>query len=201
MRRIEWALCVAGCATAQGQVDDVAVDDTAAGDTAGGDDSRAGEDEPALFTGGKRLEVRKITGADGSEQLLGFWDTRHDLSCTFQLDENGDIRCLPDDGVGRTASGMRYADAQCTQPLLVLQRTSSCGADDPRPRRPGALAMQVCGETHWFPVGAERTSGTVYAIAGATCGTYPLDYADVWVWDTTDDLTADQFVEGEETRE
>jgi hypothetical protein len=78
----------------------------------------AGKDGLALD--GSRLKARMLVGADGSKSPTGAWlDTMTGGDCTFGVATDGKTRCLPPVVPGFQ---IRWADAACTQPLLITTK-------------------------------------------------------------------------------
>lgn len=61
------------------------------------------------YASGSRLKARKLTGADGSEQYIGWYDSERGENCSFRVAADGVTRCLPE---AREAN--YWLDSSCT---------------------------------------------------------------------------------------
>lgn len=84
-------------------------------ETAGGDES------------GTRLRARMIVGADGSKELIGWYDKQREEECAFKSADEGKLRCVP------TAHPVfDFADPECTKPLVTLPPQLDCNGNPPK---------------------------------------------------------------------
>jgi hypothetical protein len=93
----------------------------------GGGDAGSADGAPAevgeaalasLYRSGSRLKARYIDAGGGARKFEGWYDTQLAAPCTFQLAEDGVMRCAPmSDSVG---SGVDFADPGCSTPISYL---------------------------------------------------------------------------------
>lgn len=113
---------------------------------------------------GSRLKPKFRRGDDGAKEYIqGLWfDSQRGEDCTFLLASDGQTRCLPK---GNTFQ--YYADAQCTQAMVLLQ--SACST----PAYGVTTATVACGldtgGQHVFSVGPSTNPPMIYGKAGSSC--------------------------------
>jgi hypothetical protein len=124
---------------------------------------RAGPElEPEMFVEGQsdtsgsgRIHGRRVTGADGLEQLTAWIDSEFELPCSMELDAAGTWRCLPG---GQYVDRYFYRDSACTEQTYVHR--SACS--EPTPFAKDFPACDELGYT-MFAVG-EQYMGNGYNI-------------------------------------
>jgi hypothetical protein len=82
------------------------------------------------WVGAGRIQTRAIEGEDGSRQCrVGgpFFDQELGIQCSFNEDENGTMRCMPDGPPIDTY----YTDASCSTPVSAGRLPASCAPDYP----------------------------------------------------------------------
>ena len=151
--------------------------------------------------GGTRLKARIITGEDGSEAAVGYYDTKLGVNCAFSMADDDKLRCLPTDIAKSTmvtsASGAEvelYLNATCTRigglgPLcdspakyIRITNTQGCG--------PGRIAEAV-----WEP-------GTLYLRSSpGVCTPYSVFPLGARTYSVGRFVAASEFVEGTQTLE
>lgn len=136
------------------------------------------------FVAGSRIHLRALEGADGSRQILGFWDDAAGVPCNVERASDGVMRCMPDDSVMAVRSDL-YSDATCT--------TAVVGWFDSRP--PAAVApVNASGQIR--RIGPLYT-GPIWADVGIGCfsGTNPLVVRPPEVYEIGSPIPVDLFVE------
>jgi hypothetical protein len=123
--------------------------------------------EAAPATSGTRLRARYLTGEDGSRQFVGWRDMQRNEDCSFLRAEDGVTRCLP----GYSFTSSYFADAGCTQPLLVTATVATaCGGVTPVvPKYAADITAAGCGVTKLYAVGAAVAPAMIYIGSAATC--------------------------------
>src|SRR6478736_5939459 len=72
----------------------------------------------SLYRSGSRLKARYLDAGGGARKFEGWYDTKLASPCTFQLTEDGVMRCAPmADSVG---AAVEYADSTCSEPISYL---------------------------------------------------------------------------------
>ena len=66
---------------------------------------------------GSRLHNKLVNGEDGSQSLIGLYDTLLQEDCAFALAEDNQQRCLPTRVAG--INTQYYYDAACTKPVAI----------------------------------------------------------------------------------
>jgi hypothetical protein len=146
--------------------------------------------QPATFTGGSRLKVRKLTADDGSTQQLGFHDTMRNENCVFRVALDGRERCLPDAAL----SVGTYSDAQCTQPILV----STCSTMPPYFLHPTSNACPDQAQYAIYQVTGFTTAANHYVGApNGSCAQVPTPPG-MSIWISTMPLAPSEFVGADE---
>lgn len=144
---------------------------------------------------GSRLVARYTTttqvGADGAQQVTktfaGWFDTQRNEYCFTTPASDGQQRCLPSDtgdpgplSVGSASSGVFFADAACSLPIIQVQLNGgctsnpACSACNPPAPRYFRSVYSTCGGgtpstspgTHLYPVGAKLSLSNVYVAHG-----------------------------------
>lgn len=119
---------------------------------------------PAGFTSGSRLRARVYTGADGAEQLAGFYDQQLGSNCTVGPASDGSLRCLP----GGYLNAGYFRDAGCTQRAALAPKP--CVLADTYARV--SLAYNgSCSEprTQIFPIGSATSAANLYSGTPGSC--------------------------------
>ncbi|NUO54774.1 MAG: hypothetical protein HOV80_38525 [Polyangiaceae bacterium] len=89
--------------------------DVSDGDGAGG--AGAGPSTPRpIYEAGSRLTPRLISGGDGADVFVGFFDNELQIACSFMETDSGELRCLPENDIVGVAL---YADDACTVPAIL----------------------------------------------------------------------------------
>ena len=73
---------------------------------------------------GNRLKARRLHGADGSSQFIGWTDTARNEECSFNRAADGTYRCLPSGPSVEYSSGSYFVDPSCTVP--GVDRKAGC---------------------------------------------------------------------------
>jgi hypothetical protein len=110
---------------------------------AGGASSKQG------FESGSRLKARILTGDDGSEARVGFFDSMRNENCVYRKAIDNSQRCMPSDQVAYV--GTYYGDAFCGAKLAY----SPCG--------PPAYAYEQFGTSCIPPVKIYSISSTPFS--------------------------------------
>ena len=100
-----------------------APDDGSSDGDAADDDGGDGPDPTGLCTGDSGSRLRQVVrqNDDGTSEQIALRDTQTGGDCTFQLDREGTLRCLPRIDGRPFAIGQRYfADAGCSSPITAL---------------------------------------------------------------------------------
>jgi hypothetical protein len=100
-----FAVFAAGCET-------VDVDD---GNGAGGEGAGPTTPRP-IYEAGSRLTPRLISGGDGADVFVGFFDNELQVACSFMETDAGELRCLPENAEVGVAL---YSDDACTVPAIL----------------------------------------------------------------------------------
>jgi hypothetical protein len=128
------------------------------GGGAGGGGATWPDGEP--FGGGDRLAVRMYDGGGDARYFVSFVDTELGAPCEFFPTVNDGLRCMP------LGSQLVYADADCTEPLLLV---FDCVA---QPAYGAAIAdIGACesGVTALYRGGGAVDVDTVYFDTGEAC--------------------------------
>lgn len=153
----------------------------------------AGATKPASFTSGTRLRTRYITGADGSKQLVGFYDSTLKVECTFITAGDGKTRCLPIGGsaAANIAANAYYADSACTQPAAYaaypLCPTTYAAQGDPSPTS--------CSTGYTYRVYSLGAKLSTYYVKGGSCTATAVPPT-LQMWAVGTEIPPAQFVEG-----
>jgi hypothetical protein len=115
-----------GSATTGGTGGASATGGTGGASATGGSAGASMELEP-YFEPGTRLKPLVVVAAPGLDIIerpvdSGWHDSELDFDCYFALDEAGVERCFP----ASILSGLVYADASCTRPVVTLNGTGPC---------------------------------------------------------------------------
>lgn len=78
-----------------------------------------------VIVSGSRLKALVRVDDSGGESLRRWKDTQLDVSCSFQIAGDGQLRCLPNDTIAYVTPGL-FSDAACTRPAVQLA-TAYCG--------------------------------------------------------------------------
>ncbi len=141
--------------------------------------SSTGGGGPALgapfFGEGTRLKAHYVDYGGGVTSLIDWHDTMLDIECSFQLLDDGTVRCLPTP----IASITTFATGLCGQPLLSVSGQGPCytpptyafvmgqsqlcetvnGGGVPSSHHPASI----------YPIGSTVTPTTVYTQSGGQC--------------------------------
>lgn len=96
-------------------------------DGADGSATADGNSNSPNYSSGTRLEVKHVTGDDGSISYRGFYDTALDIDCSITPHVDGLLRCLPLAGASvasyfaDSACSVRVAFASTTDPVYVTE--------------------------------------------------------------------------------
>jgi hypothetical protein len=88
-------------------------------------DKTPGTDQgvPKFFgkiSNGTQLLARYITTAEGFQIFRGWYDSSRKEDCTFSQAIGGTWRCLPLPAARKYVSSLKYLDAACTKPTMIL---------------------------------------------------------------------------------
>ena len=98
----------------------------AGGDGQGGDGAGGGNMQALGYENGSRLRARVLSGADGSKQFYGWWDTSLGLQCSFLPADDGSHRCLPQTQATYTDGQSGYfSNGSCTVQLALTACTGA----------------------------------------------------------------------------
>jgi hypothetical protein len=138
---------------------------------------------------GSRLKPKFRLGEDGAKEYLqGLWfDTQRGEDCSFQLAADGQTRCLPK---GNTFQ--YYADAQCTQAMVLLQ--SACTTPAYGVTNVTTACALDTGGTHVFSVGTSTNPPMIYGKAGSSCFAIGPTSADYTYFMVGAEVPASSFV-------
>jgi hypothetical protein len=95
-----------------------ATDALAMNDAGGADDAG-----PPPVPTNTRLQAHQLEADGAAPLVLGIWDTKEQVHCSFMADEKGQLRCLPDLGTGLIPTSY-FADETCTAALAWIQPSS-----------------------------------------------------------------------------
>jgi hypothetical protein len=134
--------------------------------TSCGGDREGDVSEP--YASGTRLRAKLFDGAGNAVMFGGWHDTALDLDCRFRLMDDGTWRCIP---VTQVTAG--FADAACTQPIVVDFTDASCA--------PPASALEVVDATGCEPtryrmigVGERLGNGPLFLQTTRGCEDYSV---------------------------
>lgn len=117
------------------------------------------------YASGTRLRARLYDGGDGAVLFGGWHDTELDLDCGFRLMDDGVWRCVP---FSQGITG--FADAACTQPIVVDFTDASC---DPPARALELIDPGGCRQgSRMIGVGARLGDGPLFLRAARGCVDY-----------------------------
>lgn len=147
----------------------------------------------AGYTSGTRLKARTLTGADGSQQLVGWYDSGRGENCTFRLAGDGTMRCLPD----ATAVGViAFADAGCTVPVAIIRKGAANTA--PPPAYVGSLDPTT-GQLRVYATGV--VTGSLYLGNPLSCVQSGLNNSTETAYASGNELAASNFVSATEAHD
>jgi hypothetical protein len=121
-----------------------------------------------------------------------FWDPTRGASCTARKAADGSTRCM-----GRPVDTSTFADAGCTQPLVVLYHAApGCAAPLPKHLWTEAAAPNNCGQgtVRGWTVGA-KIAPPVQVYTGSSCSPVPADTASADYYAMTGELAPTDLVE------
>jgi len=175
------------------------LNDFLSGSGGGGSGGGGGTFEPEIDRSGSRLHVRYFTGADGSRQFDGFFDTQRGEVCWFGGDferaSDGKIRCLP---LLTRAAISFFQDAACMQRLVQVIATQCPMA------KYGYIAQtSQCPRTiAFYPIGAAFSGSTAYYFNGSgQCVVFPSSVASFNLYTVGSEIPPSTFVEAAEVVE
>jgi hypothetical protein len=130
----------------------------------------------------------------------GWFDTELDTECVFVPDEVGVERCFPF-LLGTNGANGIYADASCTQPVLLRSGSGPCDAPRFQYVRGEAFGADGCGH-RGFHIGSELPAATpLFVSSNGTCMPDPLQRpSDTHVY-ALEPLAADTFVAMQRVRQ
>lgn len=117
---------------------------------------------------GTRLRARRLVGADGSKQWVGWHDNKLNVDCGYARAADGLQHCMPAGSPGLT---VYFTDASCTQPIGVSNPSPPCALKYGAVTRYGKDTCEVPTlTTELYAVGAAvATPSTVYSLQGTAC--------------------------------
>jgi hypothetical protein len=136
-----------------------------------GGDAAAPVFPAADYGSGSRLRAQTYRTADGDAIFHGWFDTKLNIACTFQLADDGVLRCLP----SLNGYEVVYSDASCTTASVMLDHY---GVDPPGPRY---ATLQSCAGARAF-LGSDAPLTSTQTIFAPFPGDYTCKPA-------TDDFT------------
>lgn len=144
---------------------------------------------------GSRLRVRYLAGADGSREVVGFFDSQRNENCFFGGStvraSDGTIRCLPSETIAYQSS-FYFQDAACTARLAAALK-SQCP-----PKYAARYSASQCPLTEMiYPILSAFTPGaTIYYVnASAQCVAYPGSLTSYDFYTVGDEIPPASFVE------
>ena len=159
-------LAAAGLAACSAQKGDAPrVSQSGAGSSAAGSSAAGGGTSVAdtADVSGTRLRAQYLATADGSRQFQGWFDENLQISCHFDLAEDGRMRCLP---LPEALVSSAFLDANCMQALVQVS-AASC-TDTPLYALKSSAGE--CGpSTEVYAVGAAQTPTQVFYAASTGC--------------------------------
>jgi hypothetical protein len=139
------------------------------------------------FESGSRLKARVVTGTDGSETRIGFFDSERMENCAFRAAVDGTTRCMPTDSV--VFGGVYFADSNCNVHLAQ----STCGL----PQYIYESTGGACSAPRIFAVNSAPYTGQVFISNGATC--VPVGVTGSFYLESVE-ISPTEFVQGTETK-
>jgi hypothetical protein len=146
----------------------------------------SGPPDPALYTGGSRLKVRKVVFGDEAAMQIGLFDSQLGKNCALGRATDGSYRCLaiPEGSmIGANAPGANsgyFADAACVSTARIIQVLCAPTPNNERFAQEYVPAEMTCGgdEPSWRVFRATTEPTKVYAKSGMTCAevAYGLTY-------------------------
>jgi hypothetical protein len=141
----------------------------------------------ALYKSGSRIKARVGRTPDGSQEFLGWFDSKRNEECVFFVGSDGVRRCLP---FQLAVDGSFFSDAKCEMKLVYASCTQS-----PSYVRIGASA-DVCKATPnpLYKLGAQYT-GTVYQKTPNCLPMAPTQVTTYKFWQVGESVAETEFQE------